>query len=31
MMKNLLIALGVALLISAAAAADDTRTERVHF
>ncbi|SDW52649.1 hypothetical protein [Thiocapsa roseopersicina] len=31
MMKNLLMALGVALLVSAAAVADDTRTERVHF
>ncbi len=31
MMKNLLMALGVALLVSAAATADDTRTERVHF
>ncbi|EGV17627.1 hypothetical protein [Thiocapsa marina] len=30
-MKNLLMALGVALLVSAAAAADDTRTERVQF
>ena len=30
-MKNLLMALGVALLVSAAATADDTRTERVHF
>ena len=30
-MKKLLMALGVALLVSAAAAADDTRTERVQF
>lgn len=30
-MKNLLMALGVALLVSAAVAADDTRTERVQF
>ncbi len=30
-MKNLLMALGVALLVSSVATADDTRTERVHF
>jgi hypothetical protein len=31
MMKNLLMALGIALLVSAAAASEDTRKERVHF